>query len=120
MVCTQTKRWVLWLLKRRPAKAGGFFVAMKLRTKKGGLQPMMVQEERGNAEATLQRLGAAGLRETEYELAFFTESARIYWRMWGPLGEPMLRNLDSWAQMQRDYFQRARELPEADVVRPSK
>jgi hypothetical protein len=28
-----------------------------------------------------------GLREAEYELAFFTESARTYWKMWGPLGE---------------------------------
>jgi hypothetical protein len=45
-------------------------------------------------------------REAEYELAFFTESARTYWRMWGPFGEPMVRTLNSWSDVQRDYFRR--------------
>ena len=46
-----------------------------------------------------------GLREAEYELAFFTESARTYWRMWGLLGDPVIGNLESWAGMQQAYFQ---------------
>jgi hypothetical protein len=53
---------------------------------------------------------AQGLHEAEYELAFFTESARTYWRMWGPLGAPMVESLDSWGEMQRDYFRWAREV----------
>jgi hypothetical protein len=65
-----------------------------------------MQEQR-NVGGTLQ-----GLREAEYELAFFTESARTYWRMWGPLGEPMVKSLDSWAGLQRDYFRGVREASE--------
>ncbi len=75
---------------------------------------MLLQEERRSAAAPLQGLHESGLREAEYELAFFTESARVYWRMWGPLGEPMVHNLDSWAEMQRGYFQRVRKPSRAD------
>jgi hypothetical protein len=33
------------------------------------------------------------------------ESAKLYWRWWGPLGEPMSRGVDAWADMQRAYIQ---------------
>ena len=66
-------------------------------------------EERGSIGATL-----TGLREAEYELAFFTESARTYWRMWGPLGEPMVKSLDSWADLQQGYLQRVKDATRTD------
>jgi hypothetical protein len=39
----------------------------------------------------------------------FEQSAKFYWRMWGPLGEPMVRTVDAWADMQRSYLQWLRE-----------
>jgi hypothetical protein len=68
-------------------------------------------------EQTATMVARQGLREAEYELAFFTESARTYWKMWGPLGEGALRNLDFWAEMQRDYFRWVREVTSADERR---
>jgi hypothetical protein len=26
----------------------------------------------------------------------FAEQAKAYWRLWGPLGEPMVRGIDAW------------------------
>src|SRR5215208_3811333 len=34
----------------------------------------------------------------------FAESAKLYCRWWGPLGGPMSRGIDAWAQMQRGYL----------------
>jgi hypothetical protein len=31
-------------------------------------------------------------------------SAKASWRMWGPLGMPMIQSIDTWAQMQREYL----------------
>jgi hypothetical protein len=39
----------------------------------------------------------------------FAEQAKAYWRMWGPLGEPMIRGIDAWAEMQRAYVQWMRQ-----------
>jgi hypothetical protein len=35
----------------------------------------------------------------------FAENAKDYWRLWGPLGEPMVRGVDAWADMQHGYIQ---------------
>jgi hypothetical protein len=31
----------------------------------------------------------------------FAEQAKVYWGLWGPLDEPMVRGVDAWAEMQR-------------------
>ncbi|HZB82985.1 MAG: hypothetical protein M3315_02080 [Actinomycetota bacterium] len=62
-----------------------------------------MQEPRGD-EATLQ-----GLQFAEQMVDGFTESAKVYWRMWGPLGEPMIQSIDAWAAMQHQYIQWLRE-----------
>ena len=62
-----------------------------------------MQEPRGD-EATLQ-----GLQFAEQMVDGFTESAKVYWRMWGPLGEPMIQSIDAWATMQHQYIQWLRE-----------
>jgi hypothetical protein len=56
------------------------------------------------AKGTLQGLGFA-----ESMVNTFEQSAKFYWKMWGPLGEPMVRTVDAWADMQRSYLQRLRE-----------
>ena len=34
----------------------------------------------------------------------FAEQAKAYWGLWGPLGEPMVRGIEAWAEMQRAYL----------------
>jgi hypothetical protein len=34
----------------------------------------------------------------------FTQNAKAYWRLWGALGEPMVRGVDAWAEAQRSYL----------------
>src|SRR5919202_7093228 len=36
------------------------------------------------------------------------ESAKLYWRGWGPLGEPMIQATDEWANTQRRYLESLR------------
>jgi hypothetical protein len=45
----------------------------------------------------------------EYMLNTFAESAKFYWRAWGPLGEPMIRATDEWVDIQRRYLRSLRE-----------
>jgi hypothetical protein len=35
-------------------------------------------------------------------------SAKAYWAMWGPLGQPMIDGVDRWAQRMRGYLQLVR------------
>ncbi len=49
--------------------------------------------------------GFVGLGFAEGMVNFYAESAKTYWRMWGPLGEPMVRGLDAWAEAQHGYLQ---------------
>ena len=63
-----------------------------------------MQESR-NREATLRWLEIA-----EGMVRGFAENAKFYWRMWGPLGEPMVRGVDAWAEMQRAYLQWLRQI----------
>ena len=56
-----------------------------------------------NAE-TLQGLGGY-----EQMVNTFAENAKAYWRLWGPLGEPMIRVIDAWVEQQRTYLQWLRQ-----------
>ena len=46
-----------------------------------------------------------GLDGYEQMVDNFAEQAKAYWRLWGPLGEPMVRGVDAWAEGQRAYLQ---------------
>ncbi|MDQ3834438.1 MAG: hypothetical protein M3315_12580 [Actinomycetota bacterium] len=61
-----------------------------------------MQEPRGEG-ATQQGLGFA-----ERMVNDMAESAKLYWRWWGPLGEPMVRATDEWADAQRRYLESLR------------
>jgi hypothetical protein len=63
----------------------------------------MVMQVPGNDEA-LQ-----GLDGYEQMVNTFAEQAKAYWRLWGPLGEPMVRGIDAWAGVQRAYVQWLRQ-----------
>jgi hypothetical protein len=39
----------------------------------------------------------------------FAQNAKAYWRLWGPLGEPMVRIIDAWVEQQRTYLQWLRQ-----------
>jgi hypothetical protein len=56
------------------------------------------------SEATLR-----GMDEYEQMLDAFAEQAKASWRLWGPLGEHMVRSVDSWAAQQRSYLQWLRQ-----------
>jgi hypothetical protein len=49
------------------------------------------------------------LKFAENMVDAFADGARLYWRLWGPLGEPMIRGVDAWADMQRAYLAWMRE-----------
>lgn len=44
------------------------------------------------------------LSYTEYMVNALAESAKQYWRWWGPLGEPMIQATEQWAEMQRKHL----------------
>ena len=44
-----------------------------------------------------------GLDTYEQMVNNFAENAKLYWRMWGTQGEPVIRGIDGWAEMQRAY-----------------
>ncbi len=39
----------------------------------------------------------------------FAEQSKAYWRIWGPLGEPMLNGVEYWEGAQRTFIQWLRE-----------
>ena len=53
--------------------------------------------------------GLRGIEGYEQMLNTFAENARAYWRLWGPLGEPMVRVVDAWVEQQRSYLQWLRQ-----------
>src|ERR687885_550974 len=55
-------------------------------------------------KATLQ-----GWEYAEGMVHGFADNVRAYWRMWGPLGEPMVHAVDFWADLQRGYLRWLRE-----------
>ena len=50
-----------------------------------------------------------GLDSYEQMVNTFDEQAKAYWRLWGPLGNPMLTVVDNWAEQQRAYLRWLRE-----------
>jgi hypothetical protein len=61
-------------------------------------------QERPRDDEALQRLG-----DYEQMVNTFAEQAKMVWRMWGPQGEPMVRGIEAWAEMQRAYIQWIRQ-----------
>ncbi len=59
-----------------------------------------------------------GLDVYEQMLDTFAEQAKAYWRMWGMLGDHMVRNVDSWAAQQRSYLEWLRQ-NHGDVIDPN-
>ena len=53
-----------------------------------------------------------GLDTYEQMVNTFAENAKMFWRMWGPQGEPMVRGIEAWAEMQRAYIQWLRQTTE--------
>ena len=53
--------------------------------------------------------GYQGLDGYERMVDTFAEHAKAYWRLWGPLGEPMIRAVDAWTEQQRSYLQWLRQ-----------
>ena len=53
--------------------------------------------------------GLRGLDGYERILETLVQNAKTYWRMWGPLGEPMVRLVEAWAEQQRSYLRWLRE-----------
>jgi hypothetical protein len=50
-----------------------------------------------------------GVEGYEQMLDTFAENAKAYWRLWGPLGEPMVRVIDAWVEQQRSFLQLLRQ-----------
>ena len=56
-------------------------------------------QERPRGDEALQ-----GLDAYEQMVVTFAEQAKTYWKMWGPLGEPMVNGVEYWESMQRTYI----------------
>ncbi len=50
-----------------------------------------------------------GLEVYEQMVDTFAEQTKAYWRMWGPVGDPLVRGIDARAEMQRAYVQWLRQ-----------
>jgi hypothetical protein len=50
-----------------------------------------------------------GLDGYEQMVNTFAQNAKAYWRLWGPLGEPMVRVVEAWAEQQRSYLRWLRQ-----------
>jgi hypothetical protein len=42
--------------------------------------------------------------------AFAYSAKRYWWWTWGPLSAPMIRGIDAWADLQRQYLESLREV----------
>lgn len=70
-----------------------------------------MQERPRGTQEMLRGLGFA-----EYVVSAFEKSAVFYWSMWGPLGGPMIRATEQWANMQRRYLRSLRREGPAAVA----
>ena len=70
-----------------------------------------MQERSRGTQEMLRGLGFA-----EYVVGAFEKSAVFYWSMWGPLGGPMIRATEQWANMQRRYLRSLRREGPAAVA----
>ena len=55
-----------------------------------------------------------GLEFAERMVNQMAESAKLYWRWWGPLGEPMIQAAEEWADTQRRYLESLRGTQEEE------
>jgi hypothetical protein len=46
-----------------------------------------------------------GLQLAERMVNEMARGAKLYWRWWGPLGEPMMQATEEWANTQRRYLE---------------
>ena len=60
-------------------------------------------------ESQGQKATPQGWEYAEGMVHGFADNVRAYWRMWGPLGEPMVHAVDFWADLQRGYLRWLRE-----------
>jgi len=58
-----------------------------------------MQEEKQPGDEAQQ-----GLSGYEQLLDSVAEQAKAFWRSWGPPGEPMVRGIEAWAEIQRAYI----------------
>jgi len=58
------------------------------------------------------------LDEIEFMVDFFAEGAKVYWKLWGPLGAPMVYAVEEWAKMQRAYFRSLHQVIGPDGQKP--
>ena len=69
---------------------------------------MQEEERRSSGGETLQVLSDA-----EYTVNLLAQGAKAYWRGWGPVADPMVRGVDTWAEMQLAYLRWVGERLEA-------
>lgn len=50
-----------------------------------------------------------GLDDYEEVVIAFAEQVKSFWRMWGPMGEPMIQAVETWTEGQRRYLQWLRQ-----------
>src|SRR5919199_5334012 len=60
-------------------------------------------------EPQSQKAALRGLEFAEGMVYGFAENLKAYWRIWGPLGEPMVHAVDFWADLQCGYLRWLRE-----------
>ena len=53
--------------------------------------------------------GPQGLDTYEQMVNTFAEQAKMFWRMWGPAGEPMVYGIEAWAELNRAYIKWLRQ-----------
>jgi hypothetical protein len=39
----------------------------------------------------------------------FAEQSKVYWKIWGPMGEPMLNGVEYWEAMQGEFMRWLRQ-----------
>jgi hypothetical protein len=59
----------------------------------------MRMQERPRGDGALQQIDIY-----EQMVSAFAQQSKAYWRMWGPLGEPMLNGVEYWESMQHSFI----------------
>jgi hypothetical protein len=49
------------------------------------------------------------LEMADFMATAYADAGKLYWKLWGPLGEPAIPGIDAWAEMQRAYLQDFRQ-----------
>src|SRR5829696_9261854 len=45
-----------------------------------------------------------GIEGYEQMVNTFAEQAKLFWRSWGPVSEPLVQGIEAWAELQRTYI----------------